>query len=103
MKRTWTTVGTEYTGDPQKIEAILSRLEWQKLPCELGMMPGENIKEFIREFKVPKVSHVAVSHEMAPFGLYGIRGHYKDGMAQVYVIDEGMQLTPIASDFFPDA
>ena len=31
MKRTWTTVGTEHTGNPQKIEAILSRLEWQKL------------------------------------------------------------------------
>lgn len=100
IKRTWTDVGKGYTtGKHAKIGAMFDRMEWQKLPCTMGMMPGEGIKEAIKQLRIPKVSHVASSHELAPYGLLGITGHYKNGCAKVYLIDTGTEVIPIASDF----
>ena len=95
----WTKVGEPEVGEHrERFAAAIAALDWQAVPCTLGMMPGENIKQVIRAFRIPKVSHVAVSAELAPLGLYGIRGHYKNGTAQVYVLDLGSECVPIASE-----
>ncbi len=106
VKRTWTKVGEEFTGEHAKREQIagaIERMEWQEIPkggsLTLGMMPGEGIKAAIRELHIPKVSHVAVSNELAPYGLYGIRGHYKNGDANVFIVDRGSDMLPVCSDF----
>ncbi len=102
MMRTWTEIGKEYTKDNEKaIEGMIDRLKWQELPCETSFMAGEGIKEAIKQFKIPNVSHIAESSEMAPYGLYGIKAHYQDGDGVVYLVDDGLGLTPIASDFTP--
>ena len=101
MKRTWTEVGKVYTeGKQDAISRHIDGMEWQEVPCTVGMAPGEGIKEAIKELRIPKVSHIAISLKMAPLGLYGVRGHYKNGMAQVYMVDSGDVLTPICSDFY---
>ena len=88
MSMTWTKVGEKETrnaeGDDLRpaIEAAIRRLPWQAVPCTLGMMPGMAIQEAVKAFRIPKVSHVAVSHELAPLGLYGVRGHYSNGVGQ---------------------
>jgi len=104
MKRTFTQVGKEHTeGKEAKIGEMIDRLDWQSIPCEMGMMPGEAIKAVIKELRIPKVSHVAASHEMAPYGLLGIKAHYKNGDANIYLVDEGCSTVVIASDFFGDS
>ena len=104
MKRTFTQVGKEHTEDKEaEIGGMIDRLNWQAIPCEMGMMPGEAIKNVIKELRIPKVSHVAASHEMAPYGLLGIKAHYKNGDANIYLVDEGCATVVIASDFFGDS
>ena len=101
-KRTWTNIGAEYSEEHRgRLARAFDSLEWQALPIECGMLPGEGIKHAIREFRMPKVSHVAISHELAPYGLYGIRAHYSNGDAQIYILDRGSDLLPLASDFEP--
>jgi hypothetical protein len=83
---------------------MFDRLEWQELfpaGVTMAMMPGEAIKAAIAELRLPKVSHVATSNEMAPYGLIGIRAHYKNGTANVYLVDEGCQIVVLCSDFYP--
>lgn len=102
MQRTWTKVGEEYSkGKQEQIAEFIKRLEWQTLPCEMGMMPGDGIKAAIAKFRIPHVSQVAVSSEMAPLGLYAVEGKYKNGRARLYMVDAGTEITPIATDFFP--
>jgi hypothetical protein len=103
MKRTWTEVGKEYTEKRQEeIALYIQEIQWHELPHTTGMMAGEGIKHCIKELRIPKVTHIAISNEMAPYGLYGIRGHYKNGMAEIYIVDSGCDCTPICSDFYEE-
>jgi hypothetical protein len=75
-------------------------MEWRTLPCEMGMGPGMAIKEAIKAFKIPKVSRVATSSEIAPYGLLGVEGNYKNGRCQIFLVDDGLSVTPIRTDFY---
>ena len=105
MQRTWTQVGSEYNAtDAQKerLSKAFNRMEWQAPEGDGPMIPVLGINEAIRELRLPKVSHVSFnSHDLAPFGLYGVRAHYKNGRVDVYLIDEGTVLTVLASDLHP--
>lgn len=105
--RDWMKVGAEHSDGEHnraRLGAAFAGLVWQEIPVggslEMPMMQGEGIKAAIRELRLPKVSHVADSNELAPYGLYGIRAHYKNGRADVYVIDEGSCLVVVAVDFY---
>lgn len=108
--RTWTTVGTKAIGlrledgvlTEAGISAAIEALSWVDARIELPMIPALGIRAAISELQIPKVSLVAVSDELAPYGLYGIEGHYTNGRARVYVIDLGSEITPVASDFWPE-
>lgn len=103
MLRTWTNVGAEHTeGEParKKIANVIKGIEWRTVPCDMAAMPGLAIKELIKLLRLPKVSHVADSHELAPYGFVAIRCHYKNGMAELFAIDTGTEITPLCSDFY---
>lgn len=101
MERTWTQVGREHTeGKESELAEMFERLDWQTIPCTLPMAPGEGLKEVIKELRIPKVSHVAYSHELAPYGLMGVKAHYKNGDATIYMVDEGSEIVIVASDFY---
>jgi len=108
MKRAWTTVAKDHNGTPEQRERLagmFDRLEWIAIEpggLSLPMMVGEGLKECIRELRIPKPSHIAYTNEMAPFGLMAVRGHYKNGMAQVYLCDEGCNIAVLCSDFWPN-
>jgi hypothetical protein len=107
MERNWTSVGAEHNGtDSQRVRlaAMFDRLEWKPIVAgeQVAMMPALGIRAAIDELRIPKASHYAISNEMAPYGLYGIWGHYKNGCAEVYVCDEGTRLVVLASDFHPN-
>jgi hypothetical protein len=101
MKRTWTTVGKDF--ERIIVDVAIRHLDWQEIPkgghLEAPAMPGLGIKAAIRELHIPKVSHVAWSSHLAPYGFYGIRGHYTNGDAEVYIVDLGTHLVPVCSDF----
>jgi len=101
----YTKTGAEHNGtdkQKEKLARTIKGLEWLEMPkagesLSLPMMPGEGIKAMIKEFRIPKVSHIAISHEMAPYGFYGIRGHYKNADVDIFVIDEGTLLVPVVN------
>lgn len=106
MDLSWTTVGEAAIGLPLEDRTPITReviltaiagLEWRDAAGSLPAVPGLAIKGCIEELRIPKVSRVAISHDLAPFGLYGIEGHYTNGTAHVFVVDLGSHLLPVAS------
>jgi hypothetical protein len=110
VRRDWFNVGKQagYSGTPQadaKIVNAIASMKWETLEPgkQFPMMPAMGISEVIKQCRVPKASHVAISNHLAPYGFYGIRGHYTNGDAEVYVIDSGDCITPVCADFHPVA
>lgn len=105
MTRTWTRIGEAHSQDQHaQLGAILDGLTWRAIPpggAEVAAMPGLAMRAAIRELRLPQVSHYAISHDLAPYGLYGLRAHYQDGTANVYLVDDGSQTVVVASDFYP--
>lgn len=114
----WTSTGeglVERLGGRGAVEAAIAELEWQAIPEEgsltVGFMPGEAIKTCIREFRIPKVSAIAIDSFERPAaspeedgfypGFYGIEGNYSNGRARIYVLDTGTSIQPLCSEVFP--
>ena len=56
----------------------------------------------ISQFRIPNVSHVADSPAMSPYGLVGVRGHYKNmPTVDIWAIDDGCGLTPVCIVEYP--
>lgn len=105
MHHDWTNIGkTETNGRQAELLGYFARMDWLKVPTpeepalSLPMMPGEGIKAAIRQLGIPRVSHVSYSHDMAPYGLYGIFGHYKNADVKVYLCDRGSDMFPICME-----
>ena len=117
--RTWTTVGEsvmglDLEGEPgegppltrQRVERAIAGLEWMKPKRDgddgvwtLAMGPGEGIKVMIKQLRIPKVYELAVSRDLAPYGLYGIKARYKNGSAEIFAVDTGVAIVMVCSDF----
>lgn len=114
--RTWTKVGQEIVGrelegweecgvtmTQERVARAIEDIEWREIPkggtLEAPAMPGMGIQETIKQLRIPKVSHIAWLNQLAPYGLYGVRGHYKNGDAEVYVVDLGTHIVPVCTDF----
>lgn len=105
MKTDWMQNANEHNGtDEQKaiIQKAAADLEWIGMPkkgesLSLPMMPGEGIKGAIKELKIPRVSHIAISHDLAPYGFYGIRASYTNANVEVFLIDAGCYLAPLCA------
>lgn len=99
MKIDWTKIGGEYNGTKElktKLLAAHSRLTWLDLKDKptMGMMQGMGIKSAIKNFHIP-ATHVSETSELAPYGLYGIRGKYENGTVDILIIDEGIAIVPV--------
>jgi hypothetical protein len=92
----WMSIGKEYwEGRQDAIKGYCETIEWQELPCKMSFAGGFAIKQIIKEQRIPNVSHVAESHQMAPYGLIGIRASYKNADVEIFAVDEGVSLSPI--------
>jgi hypothetical protein len=105
MAITWTKTGEPIVPLDARPRAVLAfdALEWQPVTDDLTLpaCPGLAIKACIQELRLPRVSHVAHSPAFEPYGLLGIRAHYRNGVADVYVVDRGSDSVVVASDFTP--
>lgn len=100
-QRNWTTVGRDETdGRRERIGAIFDRMEWRTPPCDLPWGEAITIDEIIAELKLPCVSAVAISNELAPFGLLGIEANFTNGRARAYLLDKGSEAVVLCSDFW---
>jgi hypothetical protein len=118
-QRNWTTVGAELVERCGGRDAVLCEilaLDWDEIPedghLSVGMMPGMAIKEAILQLEIPRVRKIAVGGMSVPDadggdgfypGLYGIEGNYTAGRACIFILDTGVEVTPVASFFYPKA
>lgn len=94
----WFNVGKDHWKDNQNtIKAYCEAIQWHELPYKMAFMPGEAIKTLIKEAHIPNVSHVGDSHEMSPYGLVGIRAHYKNQDVEVFAVDHGTHISPLCA------
>lgn len=86
-----------WQGNEVRITGIIGRMQWETdfAGKQYPMMPALGIKNAIAELKIPKVSAIAISNELAPFGLYGIEAHYKNADVKIYIVDEGSLIAPL--------
>ena len=89
----FTAIGKNY--DQKTILGAVAEASWYLAPCDLPFMPGEAIRCLIREFRIPRVQQVATSHAMAPYGLVGVLGHWKNMHVIVWAVDTGTKLVPV--------
>lgn len=125
-ERTWTTVGDEHVGilrledgellTREMVEAAIVDLDWIDCEPEVSMpaMPAFTIREAIEQLRIPGVTKVAwccratadpefdERYPLAPYGFYGIEGHYTNGRACIYVLDLGGEATPLCSELFTE-
>jgi hypothetical protein len=109
-QRTFTTIGSEYTkGREDQFSAIFDSLKWEPVTGSKPFAQGEAIKAAIQQLRIPKVSEVALhgvwedpGERGSAYGVYGIRGHYKNGTAEVFIIDSGVGITVLCSDLYPN-
>ena len=93
----WTKVGEVYTREArEELSSIFSRMKWRHLRGELPAFEALAINDLVRGFRIPAV-RMAASNDLAPFGLYGIEGRYKNGTVRIFFLDDGTHLVPIAS------
>jgi hypothetical protein len=96
----WMNVGKEHwEGNQREIEAIINRVKWQEIKPGMTMpfMQGAAINSLMENFKLPKASHVCDSHELAPFGLVGIRAHFKNADVDFFAVDEGTHISALCA------
>ena len=111
----WTTVGVEFVGEEKheyegehswtkdQILKAIEKIEWfdASIPQELPAIPGMAIQDTVEQLQIPRVQRIGHCSELAPYGLIGITGQYKDGLADIYAIDNGCKITPVLSVFTP--
>ena len=90
-----------WDGRQEEILGVMSRMVWDYdyKGKAIAMMPALGIQSAIKEFCIPKVDAVSYScMEMAPYGFYGVSGHYKNADVKIYILDEGSFLTPVCAE-----
>jgi hypothetical protein len=105
MKRTWTKIAAkDFTdGNHPKYEHLFNKLKWEKweIGKSLPFVPRTAIKIAVKELKIPRVTHYAISRDMVPYNLYGIRGLFSNGIVKAYILDTGDSAVVLATDFYP--
>jgi hypothetical protein len=104
MERNWTEIAREYNGTNEQralLAATFDRMEWHTLPHTMGAIQGDLIREAAKQLRLKKVQRVADSFDLAPFGLIGIENQFTNGLARIYIIDEGSESRVICTDFYP--
>src|SRR3990167_6663740 len=104
MERNYTGVGKSEGIDKAVLDREIDALEWQEFVNgkSEAFAPAYVINDAIFNLKIPNVSHYAISkHGIDGMGLVGIRVHYNNGRADVYILDVCVYATVIATDFYP--
>ena len=85
MKTDWMNNAKDHNGTEKQRQKIINAaacMNWQKIPeegeLELPMMQGDALNAIVREYRIPRVSHIAHSPALAPYGFVAARGHYLD-------------------------
>lgn len=99
MNLVWMRTGKRFTNSTNKRTRIISAIRgmvWHEVKdgLSLPMSPGLGIEALIKELRLPRVSDVAYSHDLAPYSLLGVRTHYKKISIELFAVDTGTGIKP---------
>jgi hypothetical protein len=98
MNIDWMSVGAKYTdGRHVEFADYFKNANWMKVPCTIGMSPAIALEEVMKKFNLPKASHITIINDCAPYGLYGIKTKFRQGIVDFFVLDVGDIITPLAA------
>lgn len=100
----WTQIGREHTAtDDQRarVQREIDRMDWQTLPARLPMSQGMAIQRATQEYGPAGIGRVSINAGIGPMALLGIEKCYVNGLARIYLLDDGTDVTPLRSDFWP--
>lgn len=104
--RTYTNVGKKAGYTKDEIDMAIRNVEWEPFRTkELPFMQGEALKGVIQASHIPvsKISRMALHNVIhrgkEEHGFYALDVKYKNGQAQIYVADSGVDTMAVASDF----
>lgn len=98
----WMKSGKKYTKSEQqkaKLQKIFASIVWQDFIAgkQEAMMPALAIKGIIKQTN-RKPLRYAISHELAPLGLYGIEFYYSDATVKSYWVDDGVACSCLGAE-----
>ena len=101
-RREWPSVGARYR---EQVSIAIPGLDWQEVPpngdpLKMPMFQGMAINAAIKGFQIPRVSHIAIG-TAGGLCLYGVRAQYKNGQAEIYILDRGHEAVPVVVDGLP--
>lgn len=102
MRRDYTAIGEREGYTKEAIDSgILTAQDWQDISVDksVAFSQGYAITEAIKQFRIPKVTHVSQFGMIDGHSLLGIRAKYKNGLAEIYIADNGLDAIPVAIDF----
>ena len=96
----FTAIGQQFTvNKTDQWDAQFQRMAWESVPCKLPMMQGEGIKAMVKQLKLPapvKVAWSATHPAQDGYALLATEHQTKKQHFQVFAVDTGDSLTPIA-------
>ena len=106
----WFEVGektVDVLGGRDSVKSRYESFKWIDLTkthgVQLGFFDSHTIKEIVQEFKIPKVLALALDDTLPPWTFYGIDGSYKNGRARTVFASDGVIVTPLYSEFWPNS
>ena len=104
MKRTYTEVGKNAGYTQKEIDAsIKNKVKWEAFrKTDLPFCQGETLKAVINQCNVPlsKISRMSLYGTIKrTHSFYALDVKYKNGQAQIYIADDGVEPCVVASDF----
>ncbi len=105
--RHFTQIGGAFCEDHGRIESGIAGLSWLPVPEHGGVSVGDDaaraIMATVRRYRLPNVSHVAVSDAFLPLTFCAARGHYGTAAVQLYIMAGGSEAAVVAADYDPRA
>lgn len=106
MAEDWLNVGKELVekmGGQDAVRAAAAGLEWIDIKANpkisLPFSQGFALKEIIRAFNLNPLAlaYHTTGRVLDGHGFYGVEAKYADRTAKLYVIDDGLSVTPVLS------
>lgn len=103
MKRTFTEVGKQAGYTVEEINSAILKIKWVDFRKDnLPFCQGECLKAVVNQCNIPlsKISRMDI-HNIIKYshGFYALDVKYKNGQAQIYIADDGVNPCVVASDF----
>lgn len=98
MNIDWMNVGKQFTENKeQEFINFFNKAEWQGLPAKnIAMMPAMAIQETIEIFQM-RATHFTIINGYSHYSLYGIREKFKQGIVDLFILDGGNIVIPVAA------